>query len=48
MRRIAAYVSARCPWPPVVWVVIGGMFVMRTAFFMAWPFLAIIWLATSA
>ncbi|MCC7009417.1 MAG: MFS transporter [Acidobacteria bacterium] len=42
MRRAVTFVSLHCRWPPVVWVVIGGMFVMRTAFFMAWPFLAII------
>lgn len=28
--------------PPLVWVLLGGILLTRTAFFMAWPFLAII------
>lgn len=35
--------KARLPdFPPIVWVVLAGSFLLRTAAFMVWPFLAII------
>ncbi|HDX8346317.1 TPA: MFS transporter, partial [Aeromonas dhakensis] len=30
------------PFPPLVWIVILGTFMVRTSFFMVWPFLSIL------
>src|SRR5215210_2151122 len=32
----------RIAFPPLVWIVLGGTLLTRTAFFMVWPFLAVI------
>jgi MFS family permease len=41
-RTAAAARSAGLDFPPLVWMTLGGTLLTRTAFFMVWPFLAVI------
>ena len=45
--RISCHCATRsshapAPFPPLVWIVILGTFMVRTSFFMVWPFLSIL------
>ncbi|MEO7192661.1 MAG: MFS transporter [Vicinamibacterales bacterium] len=38
----AGWRVGRVSFPPLVWIVLGGTLLTRTAFFMVWPFMAVI------